>query len=676
MADVYVNRKLLAPNDSYLTHKSTSLDQFESIPTTTNEEYVDFKRPEYLNLVCTSTNGIQNGLANSANNRDFYTLNQLLVPFIEKRTFELLDSVCALHWCCFSGHIDLVNKLLDIGCDPFLPDPINYESPIYYAIKSSSAHIVSVLLKRFGPLILCHENRIGKTPFLVAVSEFVEEDILAVLHVLEFLYLSGVSVEEQDQNGTTAVMFACKRGQLFVVQWLLKKGADLSHRDHFGSTVLHYAVIGANLEVVMFLVQKGLAGLTKVKSLNNVNPSEPALEQDSLDLCKERGNKLQYLLLWMCWLQWRTFGRVYAFNSVYPVLYWLVSVLNLLMLFPVWSGTYEFRPDKNKFFYVFLFSYFMTQAFWVMNKLSDPGVSKNEGYWLPYYSPPDDLRLTPFEGVLDSLHKRQQMVNFEYYCINKDLNKHFFAKTNTSKYAKKYKNSISNEDLLEPLNDEDTVNPFLPRVNTCNEEINNITTEMRSVYPQVANERCTKNTKEYNNAVLNFENSNKICLTCGKTRAMREHHCAICNTCLIRQDHHCAWLDNCVGSGNQKKFFVFLSFLGFTFVYFYFLFFQYFTLRFTRGIVMRDVMLFSVGVLGNGLFLFFVIHLWLRTIRSMLTDVTYYEFLKKPPHIRLKYKGNVHERLWDFKGLKFGELVKNVVKFWTYKVKHYEAESA
>lgn len=137
---------------------------------------------------------------NAANNRDFYGMNQMLDPLIDKRRVEFLDSVSALHWCCYAGHVELVNRLLDTGCDPFLADPVNYETPVYYAVKSSNAYIISILLKRFGPLILCHENVKFKTPFLVAVSEFTCDDLVAVLHVLEFLYLSGVSLDEQDNN--------------------------------------------------------------------------------------------------------------------------------------------------------------------------------------------------------------------------------------------------------------------------------------------------------------------------------------------------------------------------------------------------------------------------------------------------------------------------------------------
>mmetsp|Transcript_23010 Transcript_23010/g.50507 ORF Transcript_23010/g.50507 Transcript_23010/m.50507 type:complete len:815 (+) Transcript_23010:66-2510(+) len=49
------------------------------------------------------------------------------------------------------------------------------------------------------------------------------------------------------------------------------------------------------------------------------------------------------------------------------------------------------------------------------------------------------------------------------------------------------------------------------------------------------------------------------CWTCAVDRPLRSKHCQVCNRCVRRFDHHCPAVGNCIGEGNQRLFFTYIT---------------------------------------------------------------------------------------------------------------------
>ncbi|OMJ67227.1 hypothetical protein SteCoe_35670 [Stentor coeruleus] len=63
------------------------------------------------------------------------------------------------------------------------------------------------------------------------------------------------------------------------------------------------------------------------------------------------------------------------------------------------------------------------------------------------------------------------------------------------------------------------------------------------------------------------EITDNFCIICQVYRHPRSEHCEECGVCIQEYDHHCPWTSKCIGKGNIKYFYCFLTGLFISFVF-------------------------------------------------------------------------------------------------------------
>lgn len=102
------------------------------------------------------------------------------------------------------------------------------------------------------------------------VTAFNEAIRYRLTDLIEDFLAKGISINEQDRYGGTALMFAANGANYRLVKQLLGLGADVHIRNAKRMTALHYAVSGLNREANVVKVVKLLleAGADK-KAISN-----------------------------------------------------------------------------------------------------------------------------------------------------------------------------------------------------------------------------------------------------------------------------------------------------------------------------------------------------------------------------------------------------------------------
>lgn len=603
-----------------------------------------------------------------------------------------MDGNTALHWAAWFKLDSITSTLLERGCRPDLGNSSG-ESPVHWAAKSSNVQALD-LLTRSDRGLLSHRDCDGFTPFIICA----QNDNAAVM---EWMYLKGISVEEQDDWGRTALQWACYKGHRRSVQWLLSRSANVAHRDHEGMTAIHWAALKGHEQVAEMLVDVGAVQLLDVPDAAGDTP---------IGLAKRKKNRYLVMCFYKCQLLYQLIGRPHLSHN---------NFANLFVAFISWNVcvfAFIIVPGilQNHAFVAFgwSLSILVSLGLWLQACLADPG-------WLSAQTIfPQHRRIgadpvanfdarQPVEsqmvfnvgggnpdldgcsggGELARLETEQNKFNYQRQLIQ-EARRRLDSGCANDRASSAYATAGTGETELQPLMNAmdlgvDSAMPSIAQQAQLERASFKLRERERATGEVLGRERVSsllsQGCGEYV-SMLDRGEFKQVCVVCRAKREMRSHHCKECGRCVRRLDHHCPWIDNCVGLGNQRMFFCFIVALLATILSFYYTVWLYAVESVIPAIGSAETALLSITKWRIGpelgplivlvttafdlIWLAFVGALVARQSAYMCVNVTTYEVLVRPVHMQRRFP-RCRGKLWFLQGCTPARCARNFVAFWT-----------
>lgn len=597
-----------------------------------------------------------------------------------------MDGNTAVHWAVWFRLDSLLTKLLERGAHADRKN-VNGEAPVHWAAKASNFQAIQALVKGDHGM-LSQRDCEGFTPFI-----FLSQNDNAP--IMEWVYLRGISVEEQDNFGRTALHWACYRGHRRTVQWLLSRSADISHRDHEGMTAMHWAALKGHDAVADMLINVGAVNLLHLPDGQGDTP---------MDLARRKKNRYLVINLYKCQIFNFIFGRPHLVRNHFAGLFALFSAFNFIVFATVIAPGIARQNLGTVLSWCCLMG--LTICFWVMAYRANPGWitgaticrQRCTGEFEEFDA--DQPVESQLAQAADRGSDHDDLMRLELEQTKHNYQRHLLTAA---------RRNLGDTGLctpggpctggsrgsarggpweMQPLMENSRGSDMLPLVSQ-QKQLDCASFELKRrclatsdcLGKQRVASLLSRGRDDYLE-LLDKGSFKQVCVVCRVKREMRSHHCKECGRCVRRLDHHCPWIDNCVGLGNQRLFYFFIVTLLTTIVGFYWsaLLFVLDAIvpAWTSGAALRTLLHVSDWSVGpelrplllllacafNAVWLAFVGALVLRHTAYMLVNVTTFEVLTRPAHVQRRFP-KTSGRFWYLQDFDPLQAVKRFMDYWT-----------
>eukprot|EP00927_Polykrikos_kofoidii_P048807 TRINITY_DN43004_c0_g1_i1.p1 TRINITY_DN43004_c0_g1~~TRINITY_DN43004_c0_g1_i1.p1 ORF type:complete len:691 (-),score=94.61 TRINITY_DN43004_c0_g1_i1:117-2189(-) len=579
-----------------------------------------------------------------------------------------MDGNTALHWASWFLQDNLVDRLLEGGARVDIVNTTG-ESPIHWAARASNIHAMEVLSKGDPDLFSVRDCDGFTALIILAQSDNAP--------VMEWLYLRGISVEEQDNWGRTSLQWACYQGHRRTVQWLLSRSASIAHRDHEGMTSMHWAALKGQEVIADMLLDVGGVHLLNASDCSGDTP---------IDLAMRKRFRHLVINFHKCQLFNFLFGRPFLSHNHYANFFVAFIVLNIaVFILFVLPGVGQRHMVACL---VWSLCMAVSLALWWQACHADPGwivertilpqvgrLKRNGETWYAPEQPVESQMVGTRE--LAMFAPGDELSRLEQEQSKFDCQRHLIvaARRHLEDATKSTQSSVSSgfppggsvrttelqslvmEDAMRQSGQLDRASLELrrrahdARADVGARRVAWLVDQGRGDYVELLEKGCFK----------------QICTVCRTEREVRSHHCKECGRCVRRLDHHCPWIDNCVGLGNQRTFFCFIVMLFVTIISYYYVAFLYvvdvIVGEWTWWPRLRPFLVLGT-CLFDGIWLVFVSMLMVRHVAYIVANVTTYEVLVRPVHMQRRFPKS-NRRLWFLQGCSFANSIRHCVNYWT-----------
>ncbi|XP_075345295.1 synphilin-1-like isoform X1 [Mycteria americana] len=227
-----------------------------------------------------------------------------LLPYLAADNLDKIHDECdnnLLHVAASKGHAECLQHLTSLMGEDCLNERNNEQlTPAGLAIKNGQLECVQWMVSETEAIaeLSCSKDH----PSLIHYAGFYGQEKI-LLWLLQFMQEQGISLDEADQDGNTAVHIAAQRGYLGCIQTLVEYGANVTMQNHVGekpsqNAERHGHTMCSRYLVVVETCMSLASQVVKLTKQLKDSPSSPASgkpqwkpsEADELSLPKSKLN--------------------------------------------------------------------------------------------------------------------------------------------------------------------------------------------------------------------------------------------------------------------------------------------------------------------------------------------------------------------------------------------------